>query len=65
MSKYGIAYHMLLYPSMVLLLAHRQALCYCSLAKLDSHMKSKNLVSWDYSYVYGIAFVDKNVMAEI
>ena len=63
MSKYGITHHMFLYPSMVLLLAHHQVLCYCSLAKLDSHMKSKNLVSWDYSY--GIAFVDKNVMGEI
>ena len=61
MSKYGIAHHML--PSMVLLLAYHQVLCYYSLAKLDSHMKSNNLVSRDYSY--GIAFVDKNVMAEI
>ena len=42
MSKYGIAY-MLLYPSMVLSLAHHQVLCYCSLAKPDSHPKSKSL----------------------
>ena len=48
---------------MVLLLAHHQVLFYHSLAKLDSRMKSKSLVSQDYSY--GIAFMDKNVMAEI
>ena len=54
---------MLLYPSMVLLLAHHQMLCYCSLAKPDSHMKSKSLALQDYSY--GSVFRDKNMMAEI
>ena len=44
MSKTGMA-HMLLYPGMVRLLAYHQVLCYCSLAKLNSHSKSKNLAS--------------------
>ena len=46
---------MLLYPSIVPLLAHYQMLCYCSLAKPDSRMKNKGSASQDYS----IVFVDK------
>ena len=43
-SQSGIAYML---PCMVLQLAHHQVLCYCSLAKPDSHTKtkSKNLAS--------------------
>ena len=41
-------------PSMVLLLAHHQVLCYCSLAKPDSPTKV-SLTSRDYGY--GIVFV--------
>ena len=49
--------------SMVLLLAHYQVLCYCSLAKPDPHTKSKTLVSQDR---YGIVFMHgQNVMADI
>ena len=49
---------------MAQLLAHHQVPCYFSLAKQDSHTKSKSLVSHDYSYwiVFGM---DRNVMAEI
>ena len=48
---------MLLYSTMVLvlLLANHQVLCYCSLAKPDSHAKSNSLASWDYCH--GIVFV--------
>jgi len=46
MRKSSVA-HMLLYPGVILLPAHHQMLSYCS---LDSHMKSKFLASWDYSY---------------
>ena len=56
---------MLLHPSMVLLLAHHQVLCYCSFSKPDPCTKSKSLVLQDYSNCYGIIFVDKCVMAEI
>ena len=38
------------YPSMVLLLANHQMLCYCSLAKSDSQTKNKGLALQDYSY---------------
>ena len=55
---------MLLYPSMVPLLAHHQVVSYCSLAKPDSCTRSKILVSRDYSYGI-IFFVDENVEAEI
>ena len=51
------------YPSMVLLLAHHQLLCYCSLAQPEPRKRSKSLVSQDYSY--GIVFVDKNVMQKL
>ena len=48
---------------MVLLLAHHQLLCYCSLAQPEARKRSKSLFSQDYSYQ--IVFVDKNMMAEI
>ena len=35
---------------MVLLLAHHQLLCYCSLAQPEAHKRSKSLFSQDYSY---------------
>ena len=59
---------LLLYPSVVLLLAHYQVLCYCSLTKPDPCKarplyKCKSLVSQDYSY--WVVFVDKDVTAEI
>ena len=50
-------------PSVVLLLAHHQMLCYFSLAKPDSLMKVNCLTSLDYGY--RIVFVAKNVMAGI
>ena len=53
-SKHGI---------LVLLLAHHQVLCYCSLAKPDSRTKSNSLASRDYCYE--IVFVAKNVMTGI
>ena len=55
---------MLLYPSVVLLLAHHQMLCFCSLAKPDSRTKNKGPASQNYS----IVFVKKTwtcLMAEI
>ena len=57
MSKYGNANrHAAIYihASMVLLLAHYQVLCYCSLAKPDPRTKSKTLISHDR---YGIVFM--------
>ena len=49
--------------SVVLLLAHYQVLCYCSLAKPDPQNRSKTLVSQDR---YGIVFMHgQNVMADI
>ena len=51
------------HASMVLLLAHYQVLCYCSLAKPDPQNRSKTLVSQDR---YGIVFMHgQNVMADI
>jgi len=55
--------NMLLYPVMVLLLAYHQVLCYCSLAKPDSHTIRKNLVLQDYSYE--IVYVDKNLVISL
>ena len=54
---------MLLYPSMVLLLAHHQMFCCCSLAKSDSQTKNNGSASQNYS----IVSVDKLecLMAEI
>ena len=60
MSKYGAS---ITKYAWLPLLANHQVLRYHSLVKPDSCMKSKSLVSQDYSY--GIAFMDKNVMAEI
>ena len=52
-----------IHASVVLLLAHYQVLCYCSLAKPDPQNKSKTLVSQDR---YGIVFMHgQNVMADI
>ena len=49
---------------LVLLLAHHQVLCCCSLAKPDSRTKSNSLVSREFCY--GIVFtVANNVMAGI
>ena len=55
---------MLLYPaSVVLLLAHYEVLCYCSLTKPDPRPKSKTLVSHDR---YGIVFMhEQNGIADI
>ena len=51
-----------IHASVVLLLAHYQVLCYCSLAKPDPQNKSKTLVSQDR---YGIVFMHgQNVMAD-
>ena len=60
MSKYGIAHsHASIFKRiMVLLLAHHQMLCYCSLANHDSRTKNKGLASQDYSSIV-IVFVDK------
>ena len=41
---------MLLYQSMVPLLAHHQMLCYCCIAKSGSRTKNKGQASQDYSY---------------
>jgi len=52
-----------IHASVVLLLAHYQVLCYCSLAKPDPQNISKTLVSQDR---YGIVFMHgQNVMADI
>ena len=53
MSKYGIAHsHDSIFKCiMVLLLAHHQTLCYCSLANQDSRTKNKGLASQDYSSI--------------
>ena len=48
MRSMALPTDMLLYPSMVPLLAQHQMLCYY-LAKPDSRMKSKGLASQDYS----------------
>ena len=45
---------MLHHPSTVLLLAHHQVLCYCSLAKPDSRTKNKGLALQDYSIVFSV-----------
>ena len=54
MSKSSVA-HMLLYPSIVLLLAHHQMLSYCSLANPDSHEKQVS----DFVRCWLWNFVDK------
>ena len=54
---------MLLYSSIVQMLAHHHVLCCCSLAKPDSRTEYNSLVLGDH--YYGIVFVAKNVMAGI
>ena len=47
----------------LLQLAHHKVLSYCTLAKPDSHTKSKSLALQDHSY--GTPLMTKNAMAEI
>ena len=54
----ALATVMLLHPSIVPLLAHRQ---YCSFVKPDSRKKNKGLATKDYSY----SPCGQNVMGEI
>jgi len=56
MSKYGNANRscFCIHASVVLLLAHYQVLCYCTLAKPDPRTKSKTLVSQNR---YEIVFI--------
>jgi len=65
-ERFSIAHHhasISKHGTIVLLLAHHQVLCYCSLAKPDSRIKSNSVALQEYCH--GIVFVAKSVMPGI
>ena len=63
MSKFGTACRHASISKHGTVASHHQVLCYCGLAKPDSHTENNSLASGDYCY--RIDFMVKNVMAGI